>query len=375
MSVYAHYQNLVPQTSAHRARFAQFCQTGFPSKALEAWHYTDFSNLADLTLPAAALVIAPQDTCVTGINLALDTPPAPEAFNSLFALDDFNAALAQTGSVLTLAGSDAIPVVLTHGCLSGQVHVRHQIQVAAGAKRVLAILEPAGEQASLLTAVLALNLAEGSQLTIIRVQSTDTNAIRALHVGATLADHAQLHVVNLDFGGKKIRNEWHVTLAGPNSHYAFSGLTAAHGKQQVDTHLQTRHQSPDATSKIVMRMIAADKAKAVFTGKVLVGIGADKTNSDTQVGSLLMNDSAEIDAKPELEIYADDVKCAHGATFGQLNADALFYLRARGLSVDEAKTALTMAFAEEILNVANLPALHQWASDKLRALLTAAPTS
>ena len=128
-----------------------------------------------------------------------------------------------------------------------------------------------------------------------------------------------------------------------------SGVYFADQGGHIDNHTRIDHAAPHTTSRETFRGVAAGKSKAVFNGMVVVEQGAQKTDSDQQTAALLLSDRAEIAAKPELEIYADDVKCAHGNSIGQLDDNALFYLRSRGLDDETARTVLTFSFLNSVL--------------------------
>jgi Fe-S cluster assembly protein SufD len=139
------------------------------------------------------------------------------------------------------------------------------------------------------------------------------------------------------------------------------GLYLASGRQHIDNHTRVHHRVGPATSTEEYRGILSDRSRCVFNGKAIVHRGADGTDARQANHNLLLSDKAEIDTKPELEIYADDVKCSHGATVGQLDKTALFYLRSRGLDRDEAAQVLTRAFAATIIGKATVQAVRNHA--------------
>jgi Fe-S cluster assembly protein SufD len=146
-------------------------------------------------------------------------------------------------------------------------------------------------------------------------------------------------------------------LEGPGAHVTLRGLFIPTGSQHLDSHTRIDHIAPHTTSEEDYRGIASGRGRGVFNGKVIVRPGAQKIDARQSSRNLLLASTAEIDTKPELEIYANDVKCSHGATTGQLDATALFYLRSRGLSEIEARTLLIRAFAESILSTVDLAPL------------------
>jgi Fe-S cluster assembly protein SufD len=170
-----------------------------------------------------------------------------------------------------------------------------------------------------------------------------------------------------------IRNDIDVAIREPGAAVELLGLYLASGRQHIDNHTRVDHCVGPATSAEEYRGILTDRARCVFNGKAIVHTGADGTDARQSNHNLLLSDKAEIDTKPELEIYADDVKCSHGATVGQLDTDALFYLRSRGLDENEAARALTRAFAATIVERVDMadvrPYLEAIVDRKLQALI------
>lgn len=149
---------------------------------------------------------------------------------------------------------------------------------------------------------------------------------------------------------KLARNEMDVSLNGKLAQCTLNGAMLVRGHEHVDTTTRITHAAPHGTSREIYKSVVAEKARAVFQGKILVKEGAQKTDGHQLSRALLLSDQAEMDAKPELEIYADDVKCSHGSTVGDLDDEALFYLRARGLNEAEARALLIQGFVGEILD-------------------------
>jgi Fe-S cluster assembly protein SufD len=146
------------------------------------------------------------------------------------------------------------------------------------------------------------------------------------------------------------RHQVHVELNGQNGHASFDGLNLLSGKDHGDTTILIDHKAPHCTSNQFYRSLLNDKAHGIFQGKVHVFEGAQKTDGYQLSNAIILSETAQMDTKPELEIYADDVQCSHGATTGQLDDEPLFYLRSRGLSEKEAKQLLMQAFVGEVLD-------------------------
>ncbi len=150
-------------------------------------------------------------------------------------------------------------------------------------------------------------------------------------------------------GGAIVRNDVNAVLDGEGADCALNGLFIAGGRQQVDNHLRVEHAKPHGDSREFYKGILDGQARGVFTGRIVVHKDAQKTDAKQTNMNLLLSETAQIDTKPQLEIFADDVKCTHGATIGQLSKDAIFYLRTRGLSEPAARSLLTYAFAGECI--------------------------
>lgn len=183
--------------------------------------------------------------------------------------------------------------------------------------------------------------------TRIQLQSDASTHIRCIQVKQ--ASGSELSSFAFDLGGKLVRTDLYTDLVGEYAQCRLVGLYLANEKSHVDNHTRIDHRAPNGVSEQYYKGIIGDRARAVFNGKVLVYPDAQNTNAAQKNKNLLLSSQAEIDTKPELEIYADEVKCAHGATVGQLDEEALFYLQARGLSRDEAQSLLLYAFGEEMI--------------------------
>lgn len=171
---------------------------------------------------------------------------------------------------------------------------------------------------------------------------------------------SRLTARSVDLGGKLARHDLHTTLAGAGATTRLTGFYLAVGRQHIDNHTRIDHDAPHTSSHEVFHGVLGDRARAVFNGKVIVARDAQKVDAHQSNRNLLLSGSAEIDTKPELEIYADDVRCSHGATIGQLDDNALFYLRSRGLDEPTARALLTFAFADEVLREWELSELREY---------------
>jgi Fe-S cluster assembly protein SufD len=182
------------------------------------------------------------------------------------------------------------------------------------------------------------------------------------HVASMFADLGRASTLNstaVSFGGRIARNDIVALLDGEGAECTLNGLYVYDGVSLFDTHTTIDHAKPHCPSHEVYKGILAGKAKAVFYGKIIVRPDAQKTDAKQTNKALLLTDDAQINTKPQLEIFADDVKCTHGAAIGQLDEDAMFYLRARGIPETEARSLLIHAFAAEILSGIKVDAVRE----------------
>ena len=183
-----------------------------------------------------------------------------------------------------------------------------------------------------------------ARLDLLQVQNSTETASLTRRTEAMLAADAHLEMRSIEAGAQWMRHDLAVTLGGDRSCFVSRGVFALRGRQHADTRLNVRHAARDTACDIVWRGVADQRSRGVFHGAIAVNAGADGSDAQLSNKNLLLSAQAEIDTQPVLEIYADEVKAAHGATVGQLDDQALFYLRSRGLSADEARSLLTLAF-------------------------------
>jgi Fe-S cluster assembly protein SufD len=372
---------------------------GLPTRKVEAWRYTNLGGLAKTEFSPAALdvtVAADKLPCAAALSL--------DALTLVFVNGRFDPELSDLGSppkglrveslskVLQtepeviepllgkLAGLDDLPLAaLNTGLLTDGLFVKlakdtqldkalHVVSVASGGgapaafhPRNLIVLE-AGAQATIVeshvgladfatfeNSVTEVTLGAGAELRHYRLLNGPDNAY---NVGVTLADvaeNARYESFTLAIGGALSRNEVRVTLSGEGSHASVNGSYAVRAGQHVDNTILVDHAVPRATSGQLFKGVLDETGKAVFQGKVLVRKDAQGTDGQQLHKALLLSRGAEVDTKPELEIYADDVKCSHGATVGEMDADQLFYLMARGIDEETALALLVEAFVEDVV--------------------------
>ena len=303
-----------------------------------------------------------EDNGIRLLSTALDADPGvaggflPIPDPAVHRFASLNRAFLGQGVVVELRTGRRIekPIVFVHySSEAEQTLVSHpRIMVRAGRRSEATIVEHYtgdDEQGNFCNALTELDLDEGARLNHYRVQNEGDNAFHIGSVFARLKNNSRLHSLNLSLGGKLARVDMQTELLGEGAELVMDGLYLGKSRQHLDNNTLVQHRVPGTRSAQDYRGIVTDRARAVFTGKGVVHQDAQKTDATQSNRNLILSDGAEIDARPVLEIYADDVKCSHGATIGQLDKDALFYLQSRGLSSPEAKSLLTFAFAEDVI--------------------------
>jgi len=217
--------------------------------------------------------------------------------------------------------------------------------------------------------VTEITLAPGASLTHYNVQQENR---ASYHIAATFVDQGKdSHYCGQNFalGSKLARHDICTRLLAPGAHAQLYGLYMPRERQHHDQHTQIHHVVGETTSEEFYKGILQDKSQAVFNGKVIVAKQAQKISSVQTNHNLLLSPLAQVNTKPELQIYADDVQCAHGATVGQLDENALFYLRARGIALAQAKNILTQAFVAELLQKIDDKAIRHFIEQQIVAQL------
>ena len=290
-----------------------------------------------------------------------------------------NAALAGDGVVLRVADgakiSQPVRLVFVGAPVDADLawHVRHIVELGEGAE--LSLIEQhvaTGAHQNLGTQVTDIVLRKGSRLRHVTLQEAAEGSTLVRHDSIQLdADaHAAMYVMEL--GGSLVRHDLHATLAGDRARLDTRGVFALRGRQHVDTQMAIRHSALNTVSESVWRGVADDRSRGVFRGAIMVAEGADGSDASLSSKNLLLSGGAEIDTKPELEIYADEVKAAHGATVGQLDERSLFYLRSRGIPFAEARSILTTAFCRAVFDGLDDEGLREHINTQLMAHLPTA---
>jgi Fe-S cluster assembly protein SufD len=213
------------------------------------------------------------------------------------------------------------------------------------------------EDAYFTNAVTEIALAHNAQVNHIRVQQDSGAAFHIATCAVSVAQGSHYNSVSIALGARLSRYNLNVLLAQEGAQCTIDGLAAIGGRQLADSHTRIDHTRPHGTSRQLHKCIVGGAAHAVFNGQILVRPGAQRTDSSQSSRNLLLSGKARVDTKPQLEIFADDVKCAHGATVGQLDGEEVFYLRSRGLSDAAARRLLTYAFGAEVIARIAVPSL------------------
>ncbi|MBV8851151.1 MAG: Fe-S cluster assembly protein SufD [Methylobacteriaceae bacterium] len=401
ISLYASEKDRLPGSAAVKAlrgeAFAEFERSGLPHRRIESWHYTDLRSqlreaaplfepgssefedslrhvqpgvpagyalvlldgifvpeLSDLDeLPGSVTVRSLADVLATGDANLVDRL-APKGLGAGDPALSLNAALMQGGVVVDVAPASELdkPLIILSIMSAGAIHAayhRSLVRVGAGAKLTLLEIVDAVEIGSnQQNGVLVLEIADDAEvehLTRISRQGADAIIVRSLL--ATLGANCKYDGFALIADGGLVRRQVFLRFDGEHSTAGIRGLSLLSGKRHADTTLVVDHAVPHCTSREYFKHIIADEAVGVYQGKVVVRPHAQKTDGGMKSRALLLGDSATMFNKPELEIFADDVVCGHGATVAQLDEEQLFYLRSRGLPRAEAEQLLLEAFAAE----------------------------
>ena len=351
---------------------------GLPGPREEAWRYTSLRQFAETQFtpparvePSAGLMARIPDIAGTrlvfvdgrfhselsgvpkGFRVTTGTPAfgtiARPAGEKLVAL---NTMLAEDGAAIHVpAGIDAGTVVLVSLGTGRSVgfHPRHAVVLEEGAK--LALVDVAlGEGEYLHNPVLTAEIAAGAALTHLRIQDEGAEAFHLSTVYAEVAARGTYDSFALTLGGRLARMEVHARLAGAGAAAHLNAAQLLGGAQHADFTTVVRHDAPNTASRQTVKNVLTGRSRGVFQGKIEVARIAQKTDGYQMSQALLLSREAEMDSKPQLEIYADDVKCSHGVTVGALDGDQLFYLRSRGVPEAQARSILVRAFLSEALD-------------------------
>ncbi|HEY3622251.1 MAG TPA: SufD family Fe-S cluster assembly protein [Roseiarcus sp.] len=370
-------------SSARAAAFARFAAAGLPSRRVEAWHYTDLlASMADaapiLPAPTRADVEAarsrlagrerfaagPQVVLLGGRLMAELSEPLPTGVSIVegpaetYAVDDplaaLNEALSPPGCTISVAPgaklAEPITVVhLTNGAPYHSVYSRTAIALDVEAQASFVEIFDGAHAGVQRHAATIMTLADGARVTHVAVVGDEPG----LHIETQIcevAETAKLAAFGLVSGGELTRRQIFVRMAGNEAKLSLGGLALIDGARRADTTLQVVHAAPAGTSREFYRAIVGDDAVGVFQGKIIVEKAAQKTDGAMKSQAILLSPRAQMNEKPELEIFADDVVCGHGATVASLDPEQVFYLQSRGIPNNDAKAMLLEAFGAESID-------------------------
>lgn len=388
-------------SSLRKDAMQHFAELGFPTTKDEAWLHTNVSAIANTTFCQATKL----DGVVDAATLERESFAGSGFFRLVFVNGFFSSDLSDTkeldGKVTAISLADALKqqpkIVMAHlaqyadykshpfaalntalmedgafihipkGVVLDKpiqllfitvpsdepIVVHPRVLIIADESSQATVLESyvgLGEQVYFTNAVTEIVLGESAVIDHYKVQRESINAyhISTMQLNQQRSSNGASHVTSL--GGDIVRNNINVVLDGEGCDCNLSGLYIPSGKQHIDNHLLVDHAKAHCDSREFFKGILNDDAHAVFTGRIIVRKDAQKTDGKQTNRNLLLSDTSRVDTNPQLEIFADDVKCTHGATIGQLDDEALFYLNARGISSEVAKSLLIYAFAAEILD-------------------------
>ena len=365
------------------AAFARFAEAGLPTRRVEAWHYTDLrAAMADAApvlaaptpadIEAARLRLARRERFAPGAQLVLlggryigelsdrlpdgvtVTEGAVVAVPVADPLAALNEALSPSGCTISVARGAEIaePITILHlanGTSDYSVYSRSAIALNAGARAsFVEVFEGAQARVQRHSATI-MTLAKGAKARHVAVVGDEPGLHIETHV-CDLADNAELEAFGLISGGDLTRRQIFVRMTGDEAKVSLGGLALIDGDRRADTTLQVVHAAPRGTSREFYRAIVDDDAIGVFQGKIIVERAAQKTDGAMKSQAILLSPRAQMNEKPELEIFADDVVCGHGATVASLDPEQVFYLRSRGIPESDAKAMLLEAFGGESID-------------------------
>ena len=369
------------------AAIGKFAESGFPTARDENWRYSDIKRLRGQAFSIALKptgIETPEAVCETAARLVLvnghfdeeqsdygdllqaisirplanhlmaNSDRANELHSGTDALSVLNTALMRDGLVFSVPAGVEIddPIEIVHvmnGADGAAAHVRHLIELGEGAKATILERFVGDESAYWFNSVVQARVAEGAMLNHYRLQTEGAQAIHTAKAVVSVGAGGDYHACNISLGASLSRFDVGVRLLVDGANATVDGVALAASRQSHDMLVHVDHRMPTTTSDQVFRTVADALGKSSFQGKITVAVGAQQTLADQSFKALLLARTAEANAKPELEIFADDVKCSHGATIGELDTKAMFYLMSRGIDPVTAKQMLVEAFTDDAL--------------------------
>lgn len=372
-------------------------KAGLPTRKIEAWHYTDLRRLLSqvpaFKLVSEAAAVAPLVDSVAVLPVlngaasrslptigdvsietvadklvdgALSEQLAPAGPHDT--VGAINAAFVSDGYWLDIAAGAALekPVEIQNVHAGGQTHSRFSVRAGAGS-RATVVERQTGTEEALVSSISHVDVGDDAEVLWIVLQEQLGTVSHLGQFTATIGRNAKLTLFVMNAGGKLVRQEVRVTAAGEGSQFLLRGVNLLAGDSHCDVTMVLDHPAPDTYSTETLRNVVTDRANGVFQGQIRVASEAQKTDAKMSCNTLLLSDEGGFSAKPELEIFADDVACGHGATVTEIEQDHLFYLMARGIEEKTARGLLVKAFVAEMIEELEDEAIIEALEGKLAA--------
>ena len=365
---------------------ARFAAVGFPTTHLEDWRFTNVQPISEtpFELQHASWELGPVPAGVTVSTLNSAVAAAPDFLRAHLGryaavetspFTALSTAFLADGIVIRVAAQAVVTEPIRVTCriphaTRPMTHPRLLVVAERGAQaKIVEAYAGEAEGVSLTNSVTEVVVEEGAQLDICREQweGAESNHVAASHFHQ--ARDSRLVFTTVALGAGLVRHDIHAVLAGSGAYLILNGLSVLGGHQHVDHHTTIEHAKPHCESHEYFNGVFDGESHGVFNGRIIVRPGAQRTDSKQTNNNLLLSQSARADSQPQLEIYADDVKCTHGSTVGPLDPTALFYLRSRGLGADEARGLLTYGFGAEILDRIVIPGARERLDGEIRTRL------
>lgn len=403
-----------------QSAFARFCEVGFPSTHEEDWRFTNVSALAETNfqllrgrekLSSARLVpyrmaasvaqlvfvdgaFAPELSEVRNVpkgviatGLAAQLAANPDSLKAHLgsylniqrdAFCALNTAFAEDGAYIHISAGLAVDepfhvLYVSTNSTPSVTYPRNLVIAEVGSQAtIVEEYVSLAESASFCNSVTELVAGENSTLSHFYIERENKKTFNISTLRTQQSRNSNVHSHSVLLGGGLVRNNVHAVLAGEGGECLINGLFSGNGHQHMDNYMLVEHVSPHCGSRQFYNGVLDDHASGVFHGRIIVHKDAQKTDAKQTNRNLLLSDDAHIDTKPQLEIYADDVKCTHGATIGQIDQEALFYLRSRGFDEAAARKLLLLAFAGECLDRMNTGSARDHVASLVNAMFDAA---
>ncbi len=400
----------LPQSSEKHAAFKALRDYGLPTRRVEAWHYTDLRNKIKTLPPIAESVLQRLESVSQPVESKHQQHPAGLSTKGVVAgarisFSDGVAILPTNlpagvissrnvqaspllgpadaiGTISALTGVAGIALAVEAGAIAAPIEISHTIadastvslrhHISVGEKASASFVEQhlgSNAVASLSVTVTQLEIADGADVVWMIFQEEGDAATHLAQLNVTLGAGAKLSILSLNAGGQLVRREINIAARGEGSVIAINGVNLIGGSSHVDVTTALLHEAPGVAAKELFRNVVTGEGRGVFQGQIRVAQIAQKTDAKMACNTLLLSDEAEFSAKPELEIFADDVACGHGATVTDIRDEHLFYLRARGIPLKLARSMLVQAFVEEVFDAIEDEAVKDAFNSRIEAWL------